>query len=129
MTTSIRPMTMLLAVLCAYGVATTSQAEPSNKWRIELDHTADNDGAIVLRIAPVGGMPIDVEAKIPAKTRENHAARILRDALKAALGKGYHVETDDGEDVLIGKRGDTPNFDLTLVSSSVTGLTIELERE
>jgi hypothetical protein len=120
---------MLLAVLCAYGVATTSQAEPSNKWRIELDHTADNDGAIVLRIAPVGGMPIDVEAKIPAKTRENHTARILRDALKAALGKGYHVETDDGEDVLIGKRGDTPNFDLTLVSSSVTGLTIELERE
>ena len=105
------------------------QAEPSNKWRVVLDHTADNDGAIVLRIAPAGGTPIDVETKIPARTGENHAAHILRDSLKASLGKGYHVETDDGEDLLIKKQHETPDFDLTLVSSSVTGLTIKLKRE
>lgn len=104
-------------------------AEPSNKWRIECDNRADNDGVVVLRISPVGGTPIDVETKIPANSGENKAADLLRDSLKASLGKGYKVEVDDGEDVLIKKKGKTPNFDLTLVSSSVTGLTLKIDRE
>ena len=118
----------LVAVALATFAAGVS-AKPSNKWRVELNHRADNDGTIVLRISPIDGTPIDVETKVPAGTSENHVAKLLRDSLKATLGEGYHVETDDGEDVLIKKRRDTPDFDLTLVSSSLTGLTIELERE
>lgn len=119
----------LCAAVLLMTLAAGVQADPANKWRIKLNHSADSDGAIVVRIAPLGGTPIDVETKIPAKTGENHAAKILRDSLKASLGKGYHVETDDGEDVLIKRRGDTPKFDLTLVSSSVTGLSIDIERD
>jgi hypothetical protein len=115
----------IVLALLALGVG----AEPSNKWRIECDNTADNDGVIVLRISPVGGAPIDVETKVPARSGENKVAQLLRDSLRASLGKGYKVEVDDGEDVLIKKKGKTPNFDLTLVSSSVTGLTLEIERE
>jgi hypothetical protein len=111
------------------GVFAVAQADPSNKWRIELDSSTDNDGSITFRIAPVGGTPIDVETKIPARTGENRAAQLIRDSLRASLGKGYHVEVDDGEDVLIKRRGDTPSFEVTLVSSSLTGLEVEIERE
>src|SRR5262245_62062746 len=108
------------------ALVVTAQAEPSNKWRIKLNHRADNDGSIGFRIRRIDGTPIDVETKVPANTSENHIAKLMRDAMKATLGEGYHVETDDGEDVLIKKRKDTPNFDLTLVSSTVTGVTIKL---
>lgn len=71
----------------------------------------------------------DVETKVPKGNTENQVAKAVRDSLQIALGKGFKVSIDDGEDVLIRKTGKTPNFDLTLVSSSVTGLEIELERE
>ncbi|MET0988534.1 MAG: hypothetical protein ABW034_24310 [Steroidobacteraceae bacterium] len=117
---------LMMLLVC---LAMPSFAEPSGKWRIKLNHTAENNGTIVLRIAPVSADPIDVETKIPANTSENHAADILRDSLRASLGEGYHVEIDDGEDVLIKKRGKTPKFDLTLVNSSLTGLQIEIKHD
>ena len=105
-------------------------ATPSNKWRIKLNHTVDNDATIVFRVSPEeGGAPIEVKTDIPAGTGENKCAKLFRDSFKAALGEGYHVETDDGEHVLVKKRRGTPDFDLTLVSSNATGLTIKLKRE
>jgi hypothetical protein len=109
--------------------AHAAEPKPVSKWRIVLNHTADNDGAITFRVAPVGKDPIDVETKIPRSTGENHAAQILRDSLKASLGEGYHVEVDDGEDVLIKRRGDTPKFIVTMVSSSVTGLEVKVRKD
>jgi len=109
-------------------LSATALAEPSNKWRIEFDDKAQTDGTIVLSVAPNSGAAITAETTIPAGTHENHIARLVRDSLKSALGGGYNVEVDDGEDVLI-KQDGTGNFDLKLVSSSVTGLEIELERE
>lgn len=110
-------------------LAVAAQADPSNKWRVKFNHQADNDGAIVLRIAPIGADPIDVETRIPAGATENRVASLVRDSLKATLGKKFKVATDDGEDVLIKKAGKTPNFDLTLVSSNLTGLEVALHRE
>jgi len=117
-----------LAVCAAPSYADSSE-KPANKWRIIFDDRADNDGTIVFRIAPVGKDPIDVETKIPAGTSENHAADILSDSLKASLGKGFHVETDDGEDVLIKRRGDTPKFFVTMVSTSLTGLNVKVKKD
>jgi hypothetical protein len=125
----LRPVAVVAAAIWMGAFALTSQAEPSNKWRIQLNHITDNDGTITFRIAPVGATPIDVETKVPAKTSENYVAKMLRDSLRASLGKGYKVEVDDGEDVLIKKRGATPDFDLTLVSTSLTGLEVKLKRE
>ncbi len=118
-----------VAALTASVFATAALAEPSNKWRIEFDNKAKNTGAVVLRVSPVGMSSLDVETKIPADIHENHIASLVRDSLKASLGKSYQVEVDDGEDVLIKKQGTSPDFELTLVSSTVKGLDIELERE
>ena len=40
-----------------------------------------------------------------------------------------HVETDDGEDVVIGRTGKTPKFAVTLASSTLTGLEVGIRRE
>jgi hypothetical protein len=121
----------LLSVSCVLAsalLAGASMADPSNKWRIEFDDKAQTDGTIVLSVTPASGTPVRAEANIPAGTHENHIARIVRDSLKTALGGGYNVEVDDGEDVLVKEDG-VGTFDLRLVSSTVTGLEIELEKE
>jgi hypothetical protein len=111
-------------------LALAASTDPSNKWRVVFNHTADNSGVIALRIAPVGLAPIDVETKIAAGTSENHAAQILTDSLKASLdAASYTVKVDDGEEVVIKARGKTPKFQVTLVNSSITGLTLKIKRQ
>jgi hypothetical protein len=130
-------MTMNLRRVSAALAATTAllffagiaEAKPASKWRVTFDHAADNDGTLVLRIAPEGGTPIDVETKVPAKTTENAVAKLVRDAMKVALGKGYGIETDDGESVIVKRKGKTPKFDLTLASNSLTGLDIKIKNQ
>jgi hypothetical protein len=39
------------------------------------------------------------------------------------------VEVDDFEDVLIKRAGKTPDFELSMVNSSLTGITVNLKRE
>ncbi|HEX6398104.1 MAG TPA: hypothetical protein VFZ95_11815 [Steroidobacteraceae bacterium] len=116
---------LLTGALIAF--ATLAAAEPDGKWRLKFDHWAETDGELVLRIAPLNGTPIDVSTKISKDTTENAAAQLVSGALKAQLGKGYKVEVDDGEDVVIKKSGKTPKFEVTLVSSSVTGLNLKIK--
>jgi hypothetical protein len=118
---------VLAGVLAAF--ASLASAEPASKWRVEFDHWAENDGELVLRIAPLNGTPIDVSAKVPKNMTENQVADLVKGALKAQLGKGYKVEIDDGEDVLIKKSGKTPKFEVSMVSSSVTGLNVKIKKD
>jgi hypothetical protein len=108
--------------------ATLAAAEPASKWRIKFDHWAEADGELVLRVAPLNGTPIDVTTRISKDTTENKAADLVEGALKAALGDGYKVEVDDGEDVLIKRKGKTPKFEVTMVSTSVTGLNVKIRK-
>ena len=124
-----RTMTVVAAavLVCFAAVAI---AKPSGNWRIKFDHRADNDGVLVLRLAPIdgGGDPIEVETKIPAGTSENNAAELVSASLKAALGeKNYRIGTDDGEDVVIRIRGKSKKFELSMVSTTLTGLSIEVK--
>jgi hypothetical protein len=112
---------LLLPVLAA--------ASPSNKWRIQVSSDADSDGVVVLRVIPQGGVPLDVTVQLAKDIGENGVARRIRDALRTQLGKGYQVEVDDGEDVLLKRRGDTPVFELQLLEKTVDGLRISLDRE
>ena len=107
--------------------ATLAAAEPDSKWRLKFDHWAEVDGELVLRIAPLNGTPVDVSTRISKDTTENQAAELVSGALKAQLGKGYKVEVDDGEDVVIKNSGKTPKFEVSLVSSSVTGLNLKIK--
>ena len=116
---------MIAGLAC---LAVTAYAKPSGNWRIKFNHVAENDGTIVFRIAPVEGPAIDVEIKVPAKTTENNVAELVRDSLKASLGSdNYRVGIDDGEDVVVKKRGKTKNFELTMVSTSLTGLEVKVK--
>lgn len=127
------PLRRTVAVLAAAGLAclaATAYAKPSGNWRIEFNSRADNDGTIVLRITPVegGGDPIDVETKVPKGTSENNVADLVAASLKATLGsKNYRIGTDDGEDVVVKTRGKTRKFELTMVSTSLTGLDIKVK--
>ena len=71
-----------------------------------------------------------VVVAVPGGTHENTAARLVRDAIRAHFGKDvYKVETDDGEDVLVKKRGKTPDFEIVVVRNTAEGLRISLDRE
>jgi hypothetical protein len=123
----------MLTVMTLAGMtclATTAYAKPAHSWRITFNHQADNDGNVVFRIAPVGGTPIDVEVKVPAKTTENNVADLVSSAIKATVGSDdYRVGVDDGEEVAVKTRGKTKKFELTMVSTSLTGLEIKIKRK
>jgi hypothetical protein len=122
------------------GVATVAEAgvkavvpdrsEFSNKWRLECSGGADVDGQIVLHITPKDGTPQVVTVPVSRGTGENAVARTLRDALRAQLGtKAFTVETDDGEDVLVKRRGKTPDFAMKIAENTVKGVRLNLDKE
>jgi hypothetical protein len=88
--------------------ADAADARTSNKWRVEFSEGADSDGVIMFRVTPIGGQSIDVSASIDDGTGENSVAGKVGDAFKAQLPDGaYHVEKDDGEDVLVKRAAST----------------------
>ena len=124
---SIAPVAVLLVTGSA--VAAAGDLNLSNKWRIEVSEGANSDGLIHFRITPDGGQPTDVEIPIEDGRGENGVARDIRDGLRKALDKErYHIETDDGEDVLVKKRKG-PNFELKLIGSTVKSVRFDVEKE
>lgn len=102
----------------------------SNKWRIECSGGADSDGRVVLHITPKGESHQEVTVAIAKGTGENAVARAIRDALKAQLdSKRFHVEIDDGEDVLIKKRGRTPDIALRVAANTVAGVRLNPDKD
>jgi hypothetical protein len=116
-------------VVSIAAIGPFASADPSNKWRILFNHSTDTAGEVVFRITPVGGTPVDVTTQLPKGTGENQVAQLVKKSLKTTLGKGYKVEVDDFEAVLIKKAGKTPKFEVTLAGSTVSGLDINLKRE
>jgi hypothetical protein len=122
-----RTMIAALALLLLAGIAIAST---SNKWRLQFSGGADSNGVIVLTFTPVGGEPITVDIAVKDGTPENGVARTVTEALKASLPKdGFHVERDDGEDVLIKQRHGAAEFGIEIVSNSVEGVRINPDRE
>ncbi|WP_162410863.1 hypothetical protein [Pseudoxanthomonas daejeonensis] len=112
------------------GVVFVALASPSNKWRLQFSGHAKVDGEIELSFTPKDGTATSVVVAVPKGTGENAAARLARDTIKQAFGKGvYNVETDDGEDVLVKKRGSTPSFEVIVVRNTADGLRLGLDKE
>ncbi|MGD8252531.1 MAG: hypothetical protein PVF20_09465 [Desulfobacterales bacterium] len=130
-TTPLQRLAGALFFLAVFGMLSPpADAKPSNKWRIEVSEGAKSTGEIVFRIEPIGGQAIEVRVPVADGTRENNVAKAIRDAMKAELpADGYHVEVDDGEDVLVKKKGGAADFDLVLVGNSVKSVRINLDRE
>lgn len=116
--------------LLPVGVPAAEGHKPSNKWRLVVDGTARSAGDVAFRVTPNGGTPVEVAIKVPANHAENSIARDLREAFRAKLpSKQFHIEVDDGEDVLLKKRMGQPDFVVELVASSIEHTRFTLKRE
>ena len=123
-------MRALLCGICLMLFAPLAfAAGVNNKWRLQFSGDADSAGRIVLQLAPAEGEPMTASVEIAQGRGENAVARDVRDALRAQVGERYHVEVDDGEDVLVKKRRDQPDFVVTVVEDSVQGVRIALDAE
>jgi hypothetical protein len=120
---------VFLGTALSGAVVSADELDLSNKWRIECDGSAKSDGKIVFRVTTMEGQATDVTATVNAGTRENDVAKRLRDNFKAVLDPDtYHVEVDDGEDVLVKKRKGH-NFELKFVESTVENVQIRVKKE
>ncbi len=115
--------------------ATAAPAAPaaplklSNKWRIKVREGANNTGTLLFRVTPDKGTATDIVVNIEKGRSENGVATDIKNTFKKALDpKVYHVETDDGEDVLVKKRKG-PNFEVKFVESTLKGTRIDIEKE
>ena len=131
----IRPLLLVSVAIFAgqSAIAQDSTVAPdlkySNKWRIEVKEGANNDGVARFRVTPKGEVAVEVTVDIKDGRSENGVARDVKNAFKAALDtKRFHVEGDDGEDVLVKKKGG-PDFALELLESTLKGTHFDLERE
>ena len=102
----------------------------SNKWRLQFSGNAESDGAITLKLIPKEGDPVQTETPIKKGTSENNVAKELVKSLKAQLDKKvYHVERDDGEDVLIKKKYGAKDFDVQVVAVTAKNVRISRQKE
>ena len=102
----------------------------SNKWRIQCSGGADSDGQIVFLITPEDEDAIEIAVDIPDGTGENRVAKIIVKTMKAHLDKhNFHIERDDGEDVLVKKRHGAHRFALEIVSNTVDGVRLNPDKE
>ena len=107
-----RKVTVFILLVCSASVALAS---PSNKWRLEFSGGAHSAGEIVIELTPKGLDPLTVRISVADNTSENHVAKRVTEVLREELpSEAFHVERDDGEDVLIKKRHGAANFDLQI---------------
>jgi hypothetical protein len=121
---------ILLCFLTIILLVSGVMAAPSNKWRLQFSGKAHSSGTIVFRISPQGGIAMVVEANIKKGTGENAVAKQVVKAFRAQLPEDdFHVERDDGEDVLLKKRRGRANFDVEIISNNVKNVRINPDRE
>jgi hypothetical protein len=114
----------------AAATAPAAALKYSNKWRIEVKEGANNDGVLRFRMTPKGEAPIEVTVKVKDGRSENGVAQDVKNAFKAAVDASrYHVEGDDGEDVLVKTKGKGVDFALELLEDNIKGTHIDLDRE
>lgn len=122
-------ITVMLTAL-ALTLSAAANASPSNKWRLQFSGGAESEGEIVIRFTPVGGEPIETVTHIEDGRGENGVAKDVVSSLKKQLpGDAFHVERDDGEDVLVKKRRGAADFDVEIVSITVKDVRINPDKE
>ena len=120
---------LFITFILIFVFSAAVEARPSNKWRLHFDGQANNNGTIVLELTPESGQPITIQSEIEDGTKENKAADKVAQDIATVLGDGYKVKEQDGEEVKIKAKGDTPDFELKIISNSVDGLNVKTDRE
>lgn len=116
-------------VIVLLTTAQLAVASTSNKWRLQFSGGANSDGTIVIRLSPKEGDALEASIDIEDGRSENGVAKDVVSGLKEQVGERFHVERDDGEDVLIKKRRGNSNFGVEVISNSVKGVRINKDRE
>ena len=120
-------LSILTLSLFAYGA---SAQDTSNKWRLEFNGRADASGEIVIQITVPESQSWRITVEIPKGMSENTIAKLVKNTLKAQLpGDVFKIERDDWEDVLIKKRMGSDNFEVMIITNTVKGVEIDLEKE
>lgn len=102
----------------------------SNKWRIEVSEGARSDGEMIFQVWPRSAESRIVTVAIRSSFGENRVARAIRDAFRDQLDEDeYHIERDDGEDVLVKKHRGEADFALRVISSTVEAVRIRVQKE
>ncbi|MEE4174313.1 MAG: hypothetical protein V2I57_08685 [Xanthomonadales bacterium] len=120
---------LLLFAMALIIAAQLAAASTSNKWRLQFSGGANSDGTIVIRLSPKEGEALEAAVDIEDGRSENGVAKDVVSGLKEQVGDRFHVERDDGEDVLIKKRRGNSNFGVEVISNTVKGVRINLDRE
>jgi hypothetical protein len=119
----------LAATSLAGQTALADDAKPSHRWRIEVSEGANSDGTIRFVVTPAGGDVTTVEVPIKKGRHENDVAKDVRDAFIRTLPAGqYHVEVDDGEDIIVSNKEPYAAFSVAMVDSTVKSVRVEVER-
>ena len=117
-------------ILITVFVSAGALAHHSNKWRLQFSGGSHSDGEIVLEISPKGGDAFTVHIPVPADESENAVAKTVTHVLREELpSDAFHVERDDGEDVLIKKKHGAASFDLEVVFNSVKHVRVNPDSE
>lgn len=124
---SFRWFVLALALVSSLALAA---ARPENKWRLEFSGGADTDGQITFALTPEGeSEATTVTVPVVRGTGENAVAARVVKVLRGEIGKTYHVERDDGEDVLIKRKLGGKRLFVAVVENTVKGVRIHVERE
>ena len=111
------------------ALVATAAFAADNKWRLEFSGDADSAGHVIFEFTPDQGEPMRATVDIARGLGENAVARDVRDALREQVGARYHVEVDDGEDVLVKKKRGEHDFTVTIVENTVQGVRITRDAE
>lgn len=121
---------MLASILLMAAACASTSVQTSNKWRLEVSGGASAEGTVVVQVLGIGAVIAEVPVQVPKGSGENQIARRISEELKLRLpADSYSVEIDDGEDVLIKKRGRAEDFEVRIASNSVKGTRVNVQRE
>lgn len=120
----------IIIILSCFILSSAAIAKPSNKWRLEFSGKARSDGEIVVELTTIAGKVFTVSIPIKDGTSENKVAKEVVKVMKRDLPEEvFHIERDDGEDVLIKKRRKAAWFDVKILANTVEHVRINPDRE
>lgn len=113
----------------AAPAAPAAKLSYTDDYRIAVNHDATSDGEILFRITTKKeGTTHDIKVAIKKGTGENDVARAIKAAFKAQLKKGYSIEGESGENVIIEGSGGK-EYSLVMVSNTVGGIAVSIHHD
>jgi hypothetical protein len=125
----------LFILVAMFGIASNAIADDgfSDDWKIAVTGTATTDGDISFRLvyAPSNeGLEGDekfINVSVASGSSNRDAANSIAKAFNLILHQNVvHVSVDDGSTVEIRPKGQTPDFNLTVASNKVEGISLDL---